>query len=84
MTAIRTGRVPAEEIASLFPAPPDPGFLSLALEGNASISRQGELYFLPGRKPKAVELGSTLARKVAEVIARRETPRRAAPSSSRR
>jgi selenocysteine-specific elongation factor len=62
------GGFPREEISSLFPVPPDPGFLSLALEGNSSISRQGELLFLPARKPKAVELGSPLARKVAEVI----------------
>jgi selenocysteine-specific elongation factor len=62
------GGFPREEIASLFPVPPDPGFLSLALEGNASISRQGELHFLPARRPKAVELGSPLARKVAEFI----------------
>jgi len=62
------GGFPREEIASLFPVPPDPGFLSLALEGNATISRQGELHFLPARKPKAVELGSPLARKVAEFI----------------
>jgi selenocysteine-specific elongation factor len=62
------GGFPREEIASLFPVPPDPVFLSLALEGNASISRQEELHFLPARKPKAVELGSPLARKVAEVI----------------
>jgi selenocysteine-specific elongation factor len=59
---------PREEIASLFPVPPDPGFLSLALEGNASISRQGDLYLLPARKPKAVELGSPLARRIAEFI----------------
>jgi len=59
---------PREEIASLFTIPPDPGFLSLALEGNASIARQGELYFLPARKPKAVELGSPLARKIAEFL----------------
>jgi selenocysteine-specific elongation factor len=62
------GGFPREEIASLFPVPPDPGFLSLALEGNVSISRQGELHFLPARKPKAVELGSPLARKVAEFL----------------
>jgi len=62
------GGFPREEIASLFATPPDPGFLSLALEGNTSISRQGELYFLPARKPKAVELGSPLARKVAEFL----------------
>ena len=59
---------PREEIASLFPIPPDPGFLSLALEGNASIARQGELYFLTARKPKAVELGGPLARKIAEFL----------------
>jgi selenocysteine-specific elongation factor len=62
------GGFPREEIASLFPVPPDPGFLSLSLEGNLSIARQGELLFLPARKPKAVELGSPLARKVAEFI----------------
>jgi selenocysteine-specific elongation factor len=59
---------PREEIASLFRSPPDPGFLSLALDGNAAISRQGELHFLPARKPKAVELASPLARKAAEFI----------------
>jgi selenocysteine-specific elongation factor len=62
------GGFPREEIASLFPVPPDPGFLTLSLEGNSSIARQGELHFLPARKPKAVELGSPLARKVAEFI----------------
>jgi len=62
------GGFPREEIASLFSTPPDPGFLSLALEGNASISRLGELHFLSARKPKAVDLGSPLAQKVAEVI----------------
>ena len=62
------GGFPREEIASLFPIAPDPGFLSLALEENPSISRQGELYFLPARKPKAVELGSPLARTIADFI----------------
>ncbi len=59
---------PREEIASLFSAPPGPGFLTLALEENTSIARQGDLYFLPARKPKAVELGSPLALKVAEIV----------------
>ena len=35
---------------------------------SSDLSRQGELHFLPARKPKAVELGSPLARKVAEFI----------------
>jgi selenocysteine-specific elongation factor len=59
---------PREEIAALFALPPDPGFLSLALEGNPSVSRQGELYFLPARRPKAVELGSPLARRIVEFL----------------
>jgi selenocysteine-specific elongation factor len=59
---------PREEIAALFPLAPDPGFLSLALEGNSSIAREGELYLLPARKPKAVELGSPLARRIAEFL----------------
>jgi selenocysteine-specific elongation factor len=59
---------PREEIATLFAPPPDPGFLSLALEGNASISRVGEFYLIPARKPKAVELGSPLARRIAEFV----------------
>jgi len=62
------GGFPREEVAAQFPVPPDPALLALALSGNASVFRQGELYLLPSRKPKAVELGSTLARKVAEVI----------------
>src|SRR3990172_1567810 len=62
------GGFPREEIASLFPVPPDPAFLSLALEENPSIARQGELHLLPARKPKEVELGSPLARRIAEGV----------------
>ncbi|MBI5905885.1 MAG: selenocysteine-specific translation elongation factor [Deltaproteobacteria bacterium] len=59
---------PREEVAALFPAPPDPAFLALALSRSPAISRQGDLYFLPARKPKAVELASPLARKIAEFV----------------
>jgi len=59
---------PREEVAALFPAAPDPSFLALALAGNPAVARQGELFFLPARKPKAVELSSPLARKIAEVV----------------
>ncbi len=59
---------PKEEIAALFPVPPDPALLSLALDGNRSISREGELHFLPARKPKAVELTSPLAIKISEIV----------------
>jgi selenocysteine-specific elongation factor len=59
---------PREEIAALFPTPPDPGYLSLCLGENPALARHGELHFLPSRKPKALELGSPLARKVAEVL----------------
>ncbi len=58
---------PSEEIAALFPVPPDPGFLAMALEENRSIAREGELHLLPARKPKAVELSSPLAQKISEV-----------------
>ena len=68
-TAIPNGAgSPGRSSPPCSPSPPDPGFLSLALEGNTAISREGELHFLPARKPKAVELGSPLARKVAEFI----------------
>jgi selenocysteine-specific elongation factor len=63
----RTG-FPREEVAALFPVFPDPGLLVLALEGNPSIAREGDLYLLPGRKPKAAELGSPLAKKISEVV----------------
>jgi selenocysteine-specific elongation factor len=59
---------PREEVAALFPAPPDPALLALALSGDPAVARKGELYFLPARKPKAVELSSPLARKVAEAV----------------
>jgi len=64
----RTERVPAGRDRLPVPHPSRPGLPLLALEGNASIARQGELYFLPARKPKAVELGSPLARKIAEFL----------------
>jgi selenocysteine-specific elongation factor len=59
---------PREEVAALFPVAPDPALLSLAIDGNPALDRQGELYLLPARRPKAVELGTPLARKVAERI----------------
>jgi selenocysteine-specific elongation factor len=59
---------PREEVAALFPSAPDPALLSLALDGNPAVARQGELYLLPARKPKAVELTSPLAKKISEVV----------------
>ncbi|MGE5248014.1 MAG: selenocysteine-specific translation elongation factor [Verrucomicrobiota bacterium] len=59
---------PREEIAALFPVAPDPGFLSAALGANEEIAREGELYLLPARRPKAPELGSPLAKKVLEIV----------------
>src|SRR5512139_694657 len=59
---------PREEVSALFPSPPDPALLSLAMDGNPAVARQGELYLIPARKPKAVELGTPLARKVAEMV----------------
>jgi selenocysteine-specific elongation factor len=62
------GGFPREEIVSLFPIPPDPGFLAAALDGNAAIAREGELYLLPARKPKAAELDSPLAKAISEIV----------------
>ena len=59
---------PREELAALFLTAPDPALLSMALDGNPAVARQGDLYLLPARKPKAVELTTPLARKVAEVV----------------
>jgi tetratricopeptide (TPR) repeat protein len=59
---------PREEVAALFRSTPDPALLSLALDGNPAVARQGELYLLPARKPKAVELGTPLARKVYRLV----------------
>jgi selenocysteine-specific elongation factor len=59
---------PREEVSALFPSPPDPALLSLAMDGNPAVARLGELYLLPARKPKAVELSSPLAKKVSEVV----------------
>jgi selenocysteine-specific elongation factor len=35
---------------------------------NPAVARQGDLYLLPARKPKAVELSSPLARRIAELL----------------
>ena len=59
---------PREEVAAQFPFAPVPGLLAIALEGNPSVIRQGELYLLSGRRPKAVDLSSPLAVRIAEIV----------------
>ncbi len=59
---------PREEVVALFSSAPDPAFLSAALGANDAIAREGELYLLPARRPKAPELGSPLAKKILEVV----------------
>jgi len=66
MTATPNGAGSAGRDRLPVPRPPDPAFLSLASRERLHLP-PGELYFLPGRKPKAVELEAP-GRKVAEVI----------------
>jgi selenocysteine-specific elongation factor len=61
---------PREEIAGLLPGAPDPGLLSKALAARRDAGKAGDLYFLPARRPRAVELSSPLARAIAGKIAR--------------
>jgi selenocysteine-specific elongation factor len=61
---------PREEIASLLPPVPDPAILAVSISGDPAVGRSGDLYFLPARRPRAVELTSPLARAVAESVRR--------------
>lgn len=57
---------PREEIQALLPSVPDHGIVALALAGNPSVGKAGDLYFLPARRPRSVELSSPLARAISE------------------
>ena len=61
---------PREEIQALLPPDPENGIVALALAGNPSVGKAGDLYFLPVRRPKAVELSSPLARAISEKVRR--------------
>ncbi len=59
---------PADEIAALLPGTPAPELLALALSEAPGAGASAELYFLPARRPRSVELSSPLARAIAEKI----------------
>jgi selenocysteine-specific elongation factor len=53
-----------EEIAAQFPDGTDPEFISLSIAGRPEAGKAGDLYFLPARRPRSVELSSPLARAI--------------------
>jgi selenocysteine-specific elongation factor len=57
---------PREEIHALLAGAPEPGIAALALAANAAVGRSGDLFFLPARKPRSVELSSPLARAITD------------------
>jgi selenocysteine-specific elongation factor len=61
---------PREEIQALLLLVPEHGIVALALAGNSSVGKAGELFFLPARRPRSVELSSPLARAISEKVRR--------------
>jgi selenocysteine-specific elongation factor len=61
---------PREEIQALLPTASEPWIVALALAGNSAVGKAGDLYFLPARKPRSVELSSPLARALSEKVRR--------------
>jgi selenocysteine-specific elongation factor len=61
---------PREEISALLPAVSDPGIIIIALGGSPSVGKAGDLYFLPSRRPRSVELSSPLAGSITEKVRR--------------
>ena len=59
---------PAEEIAALLPGAPAPGLVALALVEAPAAGRSADLFFLPARRPRSVELSSPLAGAIAEKV----------------
>ncbi len=59
---------PADEIAALLPGAPAPDLVVLALAGAPEAARSADLYFIPAKRPRSVELSSPLARAIAEKV----------------
>jgi selenocysteine-specific elongation factor len=59
---------PREEIAAQMPVAPDPELAALALAARPEAERSGDLFFLPARKPRSVELSSPLAQSIAAKV----------------
>jgi selenocysteine-specific elongation factor len=61
---------PREEISALLPTVSEPAAIAMSLAGNPAIGNIGDLYFLPSRRPRSVELSSPLARAISEKVRR--------------
>ncbi|MGE5663775.1 MAG: selenocysteine-specific translation elongation factor [Deltaproteobacteria bacterium] len=59
---------PADEIAALVPGAPAPELVALALAESPAAGRSAELFYLPAKRPRSVELSSPLARAIAEKV----------------
>ncbi|MGE5188452.1 MAG: selenocysteine-specific translation elongation factor [Gemmatimonadota bacterium] len=59
---------PADEVAALLPGAPAPELVALALAETAEAGRSADLFFLPARRPRSVELSSPLAQAIAEAV----------------
>ncbi len=59
---------PADEVAALLPGTPAPALLALALAEAPGAGKSGDLYFLPAKRPRSVELSSPLALAIAETV----------------
>jgi selenocysteine-specific elongation factor len=61
---------PREEISALLSGVSEPGIVVMALAGSPAVGKAGDLYFLPARRPRSVELSSPLARALSEKVRR--------------
>jgi selenocysteine-specific elongation factor len=59
-----------ETILSASPVPIDPALALMAAGPENGIERQGDLYYLPDKRPRSVELATPLARSIEETIRR--------------
>jgi selenocysteine-specific elongation factor len=59
---------PREEVAAALPGAPEPALVALALADAEPAQKTGDLYFLPAKRPRAVEISSPLARAIAERV----------------
>ncbi|MGA7104336.1 MAG: selenocysteine-specific translation elongation factor [Candidatus Deferrimicrobiaceae bacterium] len=62
---------PRDEVAAQVPGGCGPELVALSFAGRPETGKAGDLYFLPAKKPRSVELSSPLARAIAGKI--RET-----------
>ena len=62
---------PREEIAAQIPGGANPELVERSVASRPEAGKAGELYFLPARKPRSVELSSPMARAIAGKV--RET-----------